>query len=64
MPASFLPPTYISLGHLTYDGIIALRQAVIDSQEGLDYYNKLAQIAADTGACSAEEVKIVEIKPN
>lgn len=38
---------YTSLGHLTYDGIIALRQAVVDSQEGLDYYNRLAQIAAD-----------------
>ena len=24
----------------------------------------ISQIAADTGACSAEEVKIVEIKPN
>lgn len=38
---------YTSLGLLTYDGIIALRQAVTDSQEGLDYYNKLSQIAAD-----------------
>lgn len=34
--------------------------------EGLNEIDaaNIAQIAADTGACSAEEVKIVEIKPN